>query len=148
MSKKAELETALKDAMKASDTMRKYTLRGALAAVKEAEVAKRGELDDAAVISILQKELKSRQEAIAEGEKASRPDLVAAAKDEAAILEGFLPAGLSAEEIEAIVSAAIAEAGASSPSDMGKVMKLVLPKVQGRADGAQISALVKAKLQG
>ncbi len=148
MSKKAELETALKDAMKANDTMRKNTLRGALAAVKEAEVAKRGELDDAAVISILQKELKSRQEAMAEGEKASRPDLVEAAKHEAAYLETFLPAGLSAEEIEAIVTAAIAEAGASSPSDMGKVMKLVLPKVQGRADGAQISALVKARLQG
>lgn len=148
MSKKAELETALKEALKANDTMRKNTLRGALAAVKEAEVAKRGELDDAAVIAILQKELKSRQEAMAEGEKASRPDLVEAAKLEASLLETYLPAGLSAAEIEAIVTAAIAEAGASSPSDMGKVMKLVLPKVQGRADGGQVSALVKAKLQG
>lgn len=148
MSKKAELETALKEALKANDTMRKNTLRGALAAVKEAEVAKRGELDDAAVIAILQKELKSRQEAMAEGEKALRPDLVEAAKLEASLLEAYLPAGLSAAEIEAIVTAAIAEAGASSPSDMGKVMKLVLPKVQGRADGGQVSALVKAKLQG
>ncbi|UYN90340.1 MAG: GatB/YqeY domain-containing protein [Anaerolineales bacterium] len=148
MSKKAELETALKDAMRANDTVRKNTLRGALAAVKEAEVAKRGELDDAAVISILQKELKSRHEAIAEGEKASRPDLVEANKLEASILEAYLPAGLSADEIEAIVTAAIAESGASAPSDMGKVMKLVLPQVQGRADGGQISALVKAKLQG
>lgn len=148
MSKKAELETALKDAMRANDTVHKNTLRGALAAVKEAEVAKRGELDDAAVISILQKELKSRHEAIAEGEKASRPDLVEANKLEASILEAYLPAGLSADEIEAIVTAAIAESGASAPSDMGKVMKLVLPQVQGRADGGQISALVKAKLQG
>lgn len=148
MSKKAELEAALKEALKANDTMRKNTLRMALAAVKEAEVAKRGELDDAAVITILQKELKSRQEAMSEGSKANREDLVAAAKAEAAMLEGFLPAGLSAEEIEAIVTAAIAESGASSAADMGKVMKLVLPKVQGRADGGQISALVKAKLQG
>ncbi|MBX3045531.1 MAG: GatB/YqeY domain-containing protein [Anaerolineales bacterium] len=148
MSKKAELEAALKEAMKANDTVRKNTVRGALAAVKEAEVAKRGELDDAAVISILQKELKSRQEAMAEGEKASRPDLVEAAKHEAGLLEAFLPAGLSAAEIEAIVTAAIAESGASAPSDMGKVMKLVLPQVQGRADGGQVSALVKAKLQG
>ncbi|MCW5873951.1 MAG: GatB/YqeY domain-containing protein [Anaerolineales bacterium] len=148
MSKKTELEAALKVAMKANDTVRKNTLRMALAAVKEAEVAKRGELDEAAVISILQKELKARQEAIAEGTTANRADLVAAAKDEAAILEAFLPAGLSAEEIEAIVTAAIAEAGASSPADMGKVMKLILPKVQGRADGGQVSALVKAKLQG
>lgn len=148
MSKKAELEAALKEAMKANDTVRKNTLRMALAAVKEAEVAKRGELDEAAVISILQKELKSRQEAMAEGEKANRPDLIEAAKVEAAILEGYLPAGLSAEEIEAIVTAAIAESGASAPADMGKVMKLVLPQVEGRADGGQISALVKAKLQG
>ncbi len=148
MSKKAELEAALKEAMKANDTVRKNTLRMALAAVKEAEVAKRGELDEAAVISILQKELKSRQEAMAEGEKANRPDLVEAAKVEAGILEGYLPAGLSVEEIEAIVTAAIAESGASAPADMGKVMKLVLPQVQGRADGGQISALVKAKLQG
>jgi len=148
MSKKAELEAALKDAMKANDSLRKNTLRMALAAVKEAEVAKRGELDDAAVVSILQKELKSRQEAIAEGNKANRADLVEAAQAEAVVLEGYLPAGLSAEEIEAIVAAAIAEAGASTPADMGKVMKLVLPKVQGRADGGQISALVKAKLQG
>lgn len=148
MNKKAELEAALKEAMKASDSVRRSTLRMALAAVKEAEVQKRGELDDAAVISILQKELKSRQEAIAEGEKASRPDLVEAARGEAAIIEGYLPAALSAAEIEAIVSAAIAEAGASSPVDMGKVMKLVLPKVQGRADGGQVSALVRSKLQG
>lgn len=148
MSKKAELEAALKEAMKAGDAVRRSTLRMALAAVKEAEVQKRGELDDAAVIAILQKELKSRQEAIAEGEKAGRSDLVDAAKGEAAIIEGYLPAGLSPAELDAIVTAAIAEAGASTPADMGKVMKVVLPKVQGRADGGQVSALVRSKLQG
>lgn len=148
MSKKVELENALKEAMKANDTMRKNTLRLALAAVKEAEVQKRAELEDANVISILQKELKSRQEAMAEAEKASRPDLAEAAKSEAKIIEGFLPAGLSPAELEAIVTEAIKEAGASSPADMGKVMKVVLPKLQGRADGGQVSALVKSKLQG
>lgn len=148
MSKKAELEAALKEAMKVGDAVRRNTLRMALAAVKEAEVQKRGELDDAAVIAILQKELKSRQEAIAEGEKAGRSDLVDAAKGEAAIIEGYLPAGLSPAELDAIVTAAIAEAGASTPADMGKVMKVVLPKVQGRADGGQVSALVRSKLQG
>jgi uncharacterized protein YqeY len=148
MSKKAELEAALKEALRANDTMRKNTLRMALAAIKEAEVQKRGELDDAAVVSILQKEMKSRQEAIAEGEKAGRPDLVEAAKAEAAIVQTFLPAGLSPAELEAIVTAAIAEAGASSAADLGKVMKIVLPKVQGRADGGQVSALVRSKLQG
>ncbi|MBX3002484.1 MAG: GatB/YqeY domain-containing protein [Anaerolineales bacterium] len=148
MSKKAELEAALKEAMKANDAVRRTTLRGALAAVKEAEVAQRGELDEATVISILQKELKARHEAQAEGEQAARPDLVAAAKAEASILEAFLPAGLSAAEIEAIIAAAIAESGAASPADMGKVMKLVQPQIKGRADGSQVSALVKAKLQG
>jgi uncharacterized protein YqeY len=148
MSKKAELEAALKEAMKAGDAVRRNTLRMALAAVKEAEVQKRGELDDATVIAILQKELKSRQEAIAEGEKAGRGDLVDAAKGEAAIIEGYLPAGLSPAELDAIVTAAIAEAGASNPADIGKVMKVVLPKVQGRADGGQVSALVRSKLQG
>ncbi|MBX3006219.1 MAG: GatB/YqeY domain-containing protein [Anaerolineales bacterium] len=148
MSKKAELEAALKEAMKANDAVRRTTLRGALAAVKEAEVAQRGELDEATVISILQKELKARHEAQAEGEQAARPDLVAAAKAEASILEAFLPAGLSPAEIEAIIAAAIAESGAASPADMGKVMKLVQPQIKGRADGSQVSALVKAKLQG
>lgn len=148
MSKKAELEAALKESMKSGDAVRRSVVRMALAAIKEAEVQKRGELDDAAVTAILQKELKSRQEAISEGEKANRSDLVEAAKGEAAIIEGFLPAGLSPAEIDAIVTAAIAEAGATSAADMGKVMKLVLPKVQGRADGGQVSALVRSKLQG
>lgn len=148
MSKKAELEAALKEAMKANDTVRKNTLRMALAAIKEAEVLKRAELEDAAVISILQKELKSRQEAIAEAGKANRPDLAEAAQVEAKMIEAYLPAGLSPAELDAIVTAAIAEAGATTAADMGKVMKVVLPKVQGRADGGQVSALVKSKLQG
>jgi uncharacterized protein YqeY len=148
MSKKAELEAALKEAMKANDTVRKNTLRMALAAIKEAEVLKRAELEDAAVVSILQKELKSRQEAIAEAGKANRPDLAEAAQVEAKIIEAYLPAGLSPAELDAIVTAAIAEAGATTAADMGKVMKVVLPKVQGRADGGQVSALVKSKLQG
>ena len=145
---KADLEQALKDAMRASDDLRRTTLRGVLAGVKEAEVMKKGEIDDAAVIAVLQKEVKSRQEAIAEAEKASRPDLIEKAKAESQVLEAYLPQGLSAAEIEEIVTAAIAEAGATTPADMGKVMKLVLPKVQGRADGGQISQLVRTKLQG
>jgi uncharacterized protein YqeY len=145
---KADLEQALKDAMRASDDLRRTTLRGVLAGVKEAEVMKKGEIDDAAVIAVLQKEVKSRQEAIAEAEKANRPDLIEKAKAESQVLEAYLPQGLSAAEIEVIVTAAIAEAGATTPADMGKVMKLVLPKVQGRADGGQVSQLVRTKLQG
>jgi hypothetical protein len=145
---KSELEAALKDAMRANDTVRKNTLRVALTAIKEAEVAKIGELDDPAVLAILQKEVRSRQEALAEAEKASRPDLVENAKAEMKVLEAYLPKGLSEQEIEAIVQAAIEEVGATTPADMGKVMKAVLPKVQGRADGGQVSQLVRSKLQG
>jgi uncharacterized protein YqeY len=145
---KSDLEAALKDAMRANDTVRKNTLRVALTAIKEAEVAKIGELDDPAVLAILQKEVRSRQEALAEAEKASRPDLVENAKAEMKVLEAYLPKGLSEQEIEAIVQAAIEEVGATTPADMGKVMKTVLPKVQGRADGGQVSQLVRSKLQG
>lgn len=148
MSLKADLEQALKDAMRASDAVRRGTLRMALAAIKEAEVLKRGELDDAAVIALLQKEVRSRNEALAEAEKANRADLIDNAKAEIKVLEGYLPQGLSEQELEQIVQAAIAEVGASTPADMGKVMKAVLPKVQGRADGGQVSQLVRNKLQG
>lgn len=145
---KSDLEAALKDAMRANDTVRKNTLRVALTAIKEAEVQKIGELDDPAILAILQKEVKSRLEALAEAEKANRPDLVENAKAEMKVLEGYLPQGLSEQELEGIVQAAIAEVGASTPADMGKVMKAVLPKVQGRADGGKVSQLVKSKLQG
>lgn len=134
--------------MRASDETRKNTLRGTLAAIKEAEVLKKGEIDDAAALSILQKEVKSRNEAIAEAEKAKRPDLIEKGKAEIQVLEGFLPKGLSQQEVEAIVQAAIDEVGATGPADLGKVMKAVLPKVQGRADGSQVSQLVRTKLQG
>lgn len=148
MSVKSDLEAALKDAIRANDPVRKSTMRMALTAIKEAEVQKIGELDDPAVLAILQKEVRSRQEALAEAEKAGRQDLVDNAKAEMKVLEGFLPEGLSEQELEAIVQAAIAEVGASTPADMGKVMKAVLPKVQGRADGGQVSQLVRSKLQG
>jgi len=148
MSKKSELEQALKEAMRANDAVRKSVLRVALTALKEAEVQKQAELDDAVVLGILQKELKSRHEALEEAEKAAREDLIKNAKAEIKVLEGFLPQALSPQELEAIVQAAIAEAGATSPADMGKVMKVVLPQVQGRADGGQVSQLVRTKLQG
>ncbi|HLD94811.1 MAG TPA: GatB/YqeY domain-containing protein [Anaerolineales bacterium] len=148
MAVKKDLEAALKDAMRANDAVRKSTLRVALTAIKEAEVQKMGELDDPAILAILQKEVRARQEALAEAEKANRQDLVENAKAEMKVLEGFLPKGLSEQELEAIVQAAIAEIGASTPADMGKVMKAVLPKVQGRADGGQVSQLVRSRLQG
>lgn len=148
MALKADLEQALRDAMRSGDTVRKNTMRMALSAVKEAEVQKKAELDDSAILALLQKEIKARQEALAEAEKAKRADLAENAKAEIKVLEGYLPQALSTQELEDIVHAAIAEVGATTPADMGKVMKAVLPKVQGRADGGQVSQLVRAKLQG
>jgi len=145
---KSQLEQALKDAMRAKDAVRKSTLRVALTAIKEAEIQKRGELEDAAILAILQKEVRSRHEALAEAETAKRQDLIDNAKAEIKVLEEYLPKGLSEKELEDIVQAAIAEVGASTPADMGKVMKAVLPRVQGRADGGQVSQLVRTKLQG
>ncbi|MBI3160789.1 MAG: GatB/YqeY domain-containing protein [Chloroflexi bacterium] len=148
MSVKETLNQALTEAMKASDSGRKIPLRLVLSAIKLAEVEKGRELDDGETLGVIQKEVKSRRESIADAERANRPDLVAAAEAEMAILESFLPKGLSAEELEAIVRAAIAEAGASTPADMGAVMKLVTPQTKGRADGGQVSALVRRLLGG
>lgn len=148
MSLKDDLTNATKEALKAGDNLAKLTLRGALAAIKQIEIDERKELDDADILGVLQKQVKSRHESIADAEKAERQDLIDEAKTEIAILEKFLPAGLTEEEIQTIVKEAIAEAGASSPADMGNVMKLVMPKIKGRADGSQVSSMVKELLQG
>jgi len=147
MSLKSELENDLKQAMREHDELRKTTLRGALSAIKLAEVENKGPLEDADVLRILQKEVKSRRESIEDAQKAGRQDLISGAQQEMAILETFLPKGLSEQELEAIVAEAITEVGASSPADMGKVMSAVMPKVAGRAEGGQISQIVRRKLQ-
>jgi uncharacterized protein YqeY len=126
--------------------VRKRTVRMALAAVKQAEVDKRIELDDAAVIRLLQKEVKNRRESLEEAIKANRTDLVEANEAEIKVLEVFLPKAMPAEELQAIVKAAIAETGAASPTDMGKVMKVVMAKVAGRAPNDMVSATVRELL--
>jgi hypothetical protein len=118
----------------------------ALAAIKQVEVDKRIALDDLAVTALLQKEIKNRREALEEAKKANRVDLAEANEAEIKILEVFLPKAMPAEELRALVQAAIAETGASAPSDMGKVMKIVMPKVAGRAPNDMISAAVKELL--
>jgi hypothetical protein len=148
MSKKSELEDALKEAMRAKDSMRRNTLRLVLSAIKEAEVAKQADLDDAAIMAIVQKAVKMRQEAEEEAKRAQRKDLIDEAKQEISILEEYLPAAMSDEALTAIVEAAIAKSGASSLKEMGDVMKLVLPEVQGKADGGKVSQIVRQKLQG
>ena len=148
MALKDQLNNAVKDAMRAGDDLRKTTLRMALSAIKFAEVQKGGPLDDPDVLGILQKEIKLRHEAIEDAQKAGRLDLETAANDEIAILQVFLPQPLTPQELEQMVRAAIAETGASSMRDMGKVMGTLTPRTRGRADGKTVSDLVKQLLQG
>ncbi len=143
---KTQLNEAMKQAMKANDDVARRTTRMALAAIKQAEVDKRTPLDDAAVIALLQKEIKNRREAIEEAKKANRADLIADNEAEIKVLQRFLPQGMSPDDLRALAQQAISETGASSQSDMGKVMKALMPRVAGRAAGDQVSAVVKELL--
>jgi len=143
---KTQLSEAMKRAMKANDDVARRTTRMALAGIKQAEVDRQTTLDDAAVMSLLQKEIKNRREAIEEARKANRPDLVSDNEAEIKVLEGFLPKAMDPEELRALARAAIEETGAAAPADMGKVMKVLMPKVAGRAAGDQVSAAVKELL--
>jgi len=147
MSLKTEIQKALTDAMKNRDEVRKVPLRLVMAAMKEAEIEKQQELDEAEVLGIVQKEAKARLDTIADAKKAERPDLVERAEAELAILKEFLPEELSQEKIIAIVKETITEVGATSMADMGMVMKAIMPKIQGRADGGQVSQIVRQILQ-
>lgn len=146
MSLKDQLNTALKEAMRAGDDKRRGTLRLVFANIKQFEVDKRIEADDAAVLQILQKEIKTRRESIEEAKKGSRQDLIDSNEAEIAILNEFLPKQLTMDELKEIVSQVIAEVGAQSAADTGKVMKAVMPRVQGRAAGDQINQAVRQLL--
>jgi uncharacterized protein YqeY len=148
MSLKKEISTALTQAMKNRDEVRKLSLRLVMAGVKEKEIENREELSDEEVLRVVQKEAKARLEAISDAEKAGRQDLIDQAQAELAVLKEFMPEALSQEDVQAIVDATIAEVGAASMADMGKVMQAIMPKVQGRADGGLVSQLVRQKLQG
>ncbi len=146
MPSKSDLESALKDAIRSGDDVRKRTLRMVLSAIKLAEVEKRASLDESAIAGVLRKEIKMRQEAIDEAQRASRADLVLASQAEFAVLETYLPRALDPAELEQLARQAIAEAGAAGPQDLGKVMKVLVPLVEGRADGKQVSAIVRELL--
>ena len=146
MTSKAQLESALKDAMKAGDDLRKRTLRMALSAIRLAEVDKGTVLDENAILGILQKEIKTRQEAIDEARRANRPDLEAASQDEIRVLQAYLPQQLSLAELEELARGVIAELGAASLREMGQVMKVLVPRLQGRATGDQASQVVRKLL--
>lgn len=143
---KRELQTALKAAMRAKDKDRRNTIRLLQSAVKQVEIDSRSELDNDAVLKILQKEAKKRREAIDELERAGRHDDADGEKFELAVIEGFLPRQLTAEELRPIVQAAVLEAGATSIKQMGQIMKIVMPKVKGLADGRQVNAIVRELL--
>jgi uncharacterized protein YqeY len=142
METKEKLEIALKEALKAGDDVRKRTIRMVLAAVRQVEIDRQISLDEPAVISIIQKEIKTRRESVEEARGANRPDIVAATEAEIAVLKVYLPPALEPDELKALVDAAILETGAASPADMGKVMKLLMPRIAGRATGDQVSAMV------
>lgn len=148
MTLKERLNDDLKDAMRSRDALRRNTIRLLLSAIGYEEIARRGDLDDDAVTQVLTKQAQQRRDSIEAYTKGGRSDLVAQEEAELAIVSAYLPTPLSAEEISAIVDAAIADAGASGPQDMGKVMGRVMPQVRGRADGRQVSALVNQRLRG
>lgn len=145
---KARINDNVKAAMKGGEKERLAVLRLISAAIKQREVDERKELSDDDVIAVLSHMVKQRRESVAQYEPAGRHDLAAKEKAEIEVISEFLPQPLSETEITAIVTDAIAETGAESIRDMGKVMGIVRPRVQGRADLGAVSALVKQRLQG
>ena len=136
----------MKSAMRAKDAPRLSTIRLLLAAIKQREVDERIELDDAAVVGVIEKMIKQRRESIVQYEKAARKDLADVEKAELQLLSGYLPAQMSETDVTQAVAAAVTESGASGVKDMGKVMALLKPRLAGKADMGKVSALVKARL--
>ncbi len=146
MSLKDQITEDMKTAMRAKDSERLGTIRLLLAALKQKEVDERVVLDDAAVVAIVDKLIKQRKDSLEAFQKAERKDLADKEAAEMVVLQAYLPARLSAEEVTAAVKAIVAELGASGPGDMGKVMGAVKAKLAGKADMGQVSAAVKAAL--
>ena len=137
----------MKNAMRAKDAERLGAIRLLLAAIKQKEVDERVVVDDAAVLGIIEKLVKQRNDSIEQFEKAGRTDLAGKERDELQLLRGYLPQQMSDAELSGAIDAAIAESGATGPQAMGKVMALLKPRLAGRADLGKVSALVKQRLQ-
>jgi len=148
MALREQLNEDIKTAMKAREADKLAALRLMLSAVKQREVDERITLDDAGVVSVVEKMIKQRKDSIAQFEKAARQDLADKEKYEISVIEAYLPKQLSQAEVDAVIAEAIASTGAKSAADMGKVMGVVKPKLAGRADMGKVSGLVKAKLAG
>jgi uncharacterized protein len=144
---KARLEQDLRVAMKAQDAARRDTVRFALAAIHNEEVAKRGELDDAAIEGVLRKQNKMRRESIEAFTKGGRADLAAQETNELEILESYLPKQLDEAAVRAAAQRAIAQTGATGPKEQGKVMQKLMPELKGQADGGMVSRVVSELLR-
>jgi hypothetical protein len=147
MNTRKKIERDLSEAMRAGDNLRKGALRLLLSAVKLVEIERGAPLDDQAIAAVIRKEIKSRRESIADAERAGRPDLVSGAEAEITFLESYLPKELTEEELEALARDVIAEVGAASLKEMGQVMKVLMPRVEGRVEGARASQIVRRLLE-
>ena len=148
MSLQEQISAALKDAMRARDEVKMSTLRLVLTAIKKREKEARSLLEDQEVISVITTQIKQRRESIEQYRQAGREDLAQTEESELQILQGYMPEQVSEEEISNTLDEIIAEVGAVSMKDMGKVMKATMAKLAGKADGRAINAMVKAKLSG
>jgi uncharacterized protein len=146
MALKDRITEDMKNAMRAGDKDRLAAIRLILAAIKQREIDERITLDDGQVLSVLEKMIKQRREAIVQFQSGGRADLVAKETAEIGVLQGYLPAQLSEAELDALIRESIAATGASSIRDMGKVMAAIKPKAQGRADMGAVSARIKQQL--
>ena len=148
MSLKARITEDMKSAMRAGEKQSLATIRLLMAAIKQREVDERIQLDDAQVLSVLEKMVKQRRESITQFEAGGRADLVASEQAELVVLQGYLPEQLSEAELTALINSAIASTGAASIKDMGKVMGVLKGQAAGRADMGKVGALIKARLGG
>ena len=148
MSLKEQLTTDMKEAMKSHDRDRLAVIRMVRGAIRQQEIDGQKELSDEDVIAVMSKEIKMRKDSIEEFKKGGREDLIAKTQAEIDVLMPYMPAQLSEDEVRELVKAAVAETGAATPKDMGKVMGALMPKVKGRADGKLVNTLVRSMLQG
>jgi len=148
MSLKHRISEEMKQAMRDKAAARLSTIRMLMAAIKQREIDERIELDDTQILGVVEKLVKQRRESIVQFEKGNRPDLVATEQSELELLLTYMPAQMDDAEITACVTAALAQTGAKSPADMGKVMAVLKPQLAGRADMGKVSSAIKSKLAG
>jgi uncharacterized protein YqeY len=148
MTLKTRITDDMKTAMKARETARLAAIRLLLAAVRQKEIDERVDLDDAGVVAVIEKLTKQRKDSVTQYEAAGRQELADAEKFEITVLAAYLPEKMGSAEVAAAVQAALAEAGATGPADMGRLMAILKPRLAGKADMAEVSKLVKAALAG